>query len=88
MFLDASTWQALAIVGAVGGLGGLLGGLIAGAHNLLGTILMGIIGGITAATIMRIVGAPPVYEVGEGFSLVWSAVGGILLGFVVGRSNV
>jgi hypothetical protein len=88
MFLDASTWQALAIVGAVGGVGGLLGGLISGAHNLLGTILMGIIGGITAATIARIVGAPLIYEVGEGFSLVWSAIGGILLGFVVGRSNV
>ena len=87
MFLDASTWQALAIVGAVGGLAGLLGGLIAGAHDLLGTILMGIIGGITVATIMRIVGVAPVYAVGDDFSLVWSAVGGALLGFVVGRSN-
>ena len=87
MFLDASTWQALAIVGAVGGLGGLLGGLLGGAHNLLGTILMGIIGGITAATIMRIVGAPPIYEIGDGFSLVLSAIGGALLGFVVGRSS-
>jgi len=87
MFLDVSTWQALAIVGAVGGLAGFLAGFAAGSHNLLGTILMGIIGGITAATIMRIVGAPSFYSVGDDFSLVWSAIGGALLGFVVGRSS-
>ena len=87
MILDASTWQALAIVGAVGGVAGLLGGLIAGAHNLFGTILRGIIGGIAAATIMRIVNAPAVYAVGDEFSLMWSAIGGALLGFVVGRSS-
>ena len=45
MFLDASTWQALAIVGAVGGLAGLIGGFIASANHLLGTVLMGGFGG-------------------------------------------
>lgn len=87
MFLSAETWQALAIVGGVGGLAGLFGGLLGGSNNLLGTILVGIIGGITASTVMRIVGAPSIYAVGDEFSLVWSAVGGLLLGFVVGRSN-
>jgi hypothetical protein len=87
MFLDASTWQALAIVGAVGGIAGLVGGFVASADNLLGAILMGIIGGIAGSTIMRIAGAPSIAYVGDGFSLIWAAVGGLILGFVVGRSN-
>lgn len=87
MFLDASTWQALAIVGAVGGVAGLIGGFVASADNLFGAILMGIIGGIAASTIMLIAGAPAIAYVGDGFSLVWGAVGGLILGFVVGRSN-
>ena len=40
MFLDASTWQALAIVGAVG-VAGLIAGFVANASNLLGAILIG-----------------------------------------------
>jgi hypothetical protein len=87
MILDASTWQALAIVGAVGGVAGLIGGFLASAHNLFGTVLMGIIGGIALATVMRLAGAPSIYGVGDDFSLVWGALGGLILGFVVGRSN-
>ncbi|MGD2043005.1 MAG: hypothetical protein PVJ28_05085 [Acidimicrobiia bacterium] len=89
MFLEASTLTALAIVGAVGGFAGLIGGFIASADNLFGTILMGIIGGISLSAIMRIAGAPAIYSVGaEDFSVVWGVVGGLVLGFVVGRSNV
>ncbi len=88
MFLDASTWEALAVIGAVGGVAGLLGGVIASADNLFGTLLMGIIGGISFSTVMRIGGAPGIYSVGDDFSVVWAAVGGLLLGYVVGRSNV
>ncbi len=88
MFLDASTLEAMLIVGGVGAIGGLLGGLLAGANSLIGTILMGIIGGIAAAAILRIAGAPSIYSTGDDFSLVWAAAGGLLLGFVVGRSNV
>jgi hypothetical protein len=89
MFLDASTLTAIAIVGAVGGLAGLVGGFIASADNLFGTILMGIIGGIALSAILRIAGVPAVYAVGsEEFSVVWAAAGGLVLGFVVGRSNV
>ncbi len=88
MFLDASTWQALAIAGAVGGVAGLIAGFIASADNLIGAILIGIIGGIAGSAIMRIAGAPAVFaSVGDGFSLVWAAVGGLILGYVVGRSN-
>jgi hypothetical protein len=87
LFLDASTWQALAIVGAVGGLAGLVGGFVASADNLFGTVLMGIIGGIAGSTIMRIAGAPAIASIGDGFSFVWAAVGGLILGYVVCRSN-
>ena len=87
MFLDATTWQALAIVGAVGGIAGLIAGFLASADNLVGGILMGIIGGIAGSTIMKIAGAPTIAYIGDGFSLVWGAVGGLILGYVVGRSS-
>ena len=88
--LEASTTiEALLWIGGVGAVAGLFGGILAGADNLLGTILMGIIGSIAAAAILRIAGADPVYGVGnEDFSIIWGALGGLLLGFVVGRSNV
>jgi hypothetical protein len=87
MFLEASTWQALAIIGAVGGVAGLIGGLIASADNLFGAVLMGVIGGVSFSTVMRMGGAPGIYTVGNDFSVVWGAVGGLILGYVVGRSN-
>ncbi|MEA1903639.1 MAG: hypothetical protein U9N56_08955 [Actinomycetota bacterium] len=85
--MDPSTLEALAIVGGAGAIAGLIGGFFAGADNLFGAILMGIIGGISAAAILRIAGAPPIYGVGDDFSVVWGAAGGLLLGFVVGTSN-
>lgn len=88
MFLDASVIEALAIVGAVGALAGLVGGLLASSDSLIGALLMGIIGGISLSAILRIANAPSIYAVGNDFSLVWGAVGGLVLGFVVGRSNV
>jgi hypothetical protein len=88
MFLEASTWEALAVIGIVGGVAGLIGGLIASADNLFGALLMGVIGGISFSTVMRIGGAPGIYTVGDDFSVVWGAAGGLILGYVVGRSNV
>jgi hypothetical protein len=87
MFLEASTWQALAVIGGVGAVGGLIGGFIGSADNMFGAVLMGIIGGISVSTVMRIAGAPGIYVIGDGFSVVWAAVGGLILGYVVGRSN-
>lgn len=88
MFLEASTLEALALAGAVGALAGLIGGFIASADNLLGTILMGIIGGIALSAIFRFAGIPAIYGVGqENFSLIWAALGGLVLGYVVGRAN-
>jgi hypothetical protein len=89
MFLEASTLTALAIAGGVGALAGLVGGFIASADNLFGTLLMGVIGGVALSAILRIAGAPSIYGVGaEDFSLVWASLGGLVLGYVVGRSNV
>jgi hypothetical protein len=88
MFIDASTVEALLIIGGVGGVAGLIGGFLASADNLFGTILMGVIGGIALSAIFRIAGAPSIYAIGDDFSVVWGAVGGFVLGFVVGRSNV
>ncbi len=85
MFLEASTIEAMLVVGGVGAVGGLIGGFAAGANNLFGTILMGVIGGIAASAILRIGGAPSIYSTGDDFSLVWAAAGGLLLGC---RSNV
>jgi hypothetical protein len=87
MFLSASSWQAFAIVGGVGAVAGLIGGYLAGANKLLGTALLGVIGGIAGSAIMRIAGAPSFAAVGDGFSVVWAAAGGLLLGYVVGRSS-
>lgn len=88
MFLDASTLEALALVGAVGAVAGLLGGFVASADSLFGTALMGVIGAIALSAIFRMAGAPVIYGVGDDFSYVWGAIGGIVLGYVVGRSNV
>ncbi|HUG08273.1 MAG TPA: hypothetical protein VMP13_05190 [Acidimicrobiia bacterium] len=89
MFLESSTLATFAILGAVGAFTGLVGGFMASADSLVGTFIMGIIGGIALSAIMLAAGAPPIYGIGaENFSVVWAAVGGLLLGFVVGRSNV
>ena len=89
MFLEASTLEALAVIAGVGAIAGLVGGFMAGADSLFGTILMGVIGAISLSAILRIAGAEAIYGVGaENFSVVWGAIGGIVLGYVIGRSNV
>lgn len=88
MFIEAEIMEAMVIVGGVGAIAGLIGGFMASADSLIGTVLMGIIGAITLSAILRIANAPSIYAVGDDFSLVWGAVGGLVLAFVVGRSNV
>ena len=81
-------FQAVLVVGGVGGVAGLLGGVLGGADNLPMTFLMGIIGGIALSALFKFGGWPGVYTFGPNdWSLVWGAVGGLILGFVVGRSN-
>lgn len=87
MFLEASLVESMIWVGAVGAVVGLVMGFLVGAGNLVGTMLMGVIGSIAASAIFRIAGAPPIYGVGDDFSLVWGALGGAVLAFVVGSSS-
>ena len=87
MFLDASTLETLAIIGGVGAVADFIGGVAAGADGLIGTLLLGIIGGIALAAIFRFAGWPRIYAIGDDFSVVAAGVGGLLLGFVVGRSD-
>lgn len=88
MFIEAEIIEAMVIVGGVGAIAGLIGGFMASADSLIGTVLMGIIGAITLSAILRIANAPSIYAVGDDFSLVWGAVGGLVLAYVVGHSNV
>ncbi len=82
-------FEAILIVGGVGAVGGFLGGLFGGADNLIMTLLMGIVGGIALSALFKFGQWPGIYTYGpEEWSLVWGAVGGLILGFVVGRSNL
>ena len=85
--LGENVWATIAIVGGVGAIAGLIGGFLASADNLLGTVLMGAIGGIVASAFLRIANAPPILEIDDGWSWLWAAAGGLILGFVVGRAN-
>lgn len=85
--MDDDIIRALATVALVGGFGGLLGGWFGSGRKLIGSILLGIIGGISASAIARMGGFPGALTVGDGFSLLWGGGGGLLLGYVVGRST-
>lgn len=88
MLVEASTLTAMVIVAVVGAFAGVVAGFIAGADSLGGTALMGAIGGVALSAVLLAFGAPSIYGVGaEDFSLVWSLVGGLVLGYAVGRSN-
>ncbi|MDP2623646.1 MAG: hypothetical protein Q8Q29_07615 [Actinomycetota bacterium] len=86
--MDPEIIQAFVTIAFVGGFGGLIGGFFGGKTRLLGAILLGMIGGISASAIARIAGFPGGFTVGDGFSLLWSLGGGLVLGFVISRSTV
>lgn len=78
---------ALAVVGAVGLFAGLIGGVVAGAKNLLGMMVLGGVGAIVFAAVGRATGAPPIISAGASFSYIYGGVGGLLFSYVVGRSD-
>jgi hypothetical protein len=85
--LPSGVIEALFIVAIIGGIFGLIGGFLGSKHNLIGAILLGVIGGLSASAIARIAGADPIMSVGEDFSAIYAGIGGLVLGFAVGRST-
>ena len=79
--------ETLFIVAIIGGVFGLIGGFLGAKRSLIGSVLLGVIGGIALASIARIAGFDPVLPVDEGFSAIYAAAGGLVLGFVVNRST-
>jgi hypothetical protein len=79
--------ETLFIVGIIGGVFGLIGGFLGSKRSLIGSVLLGVIGGIAVSSIARIAGFDPILTVDEGFSAVYAAVGGLVLGYVVNRST-
>lgn len=88
MPFDDITNQAIAMIALSGAIGGLLGGLIGSTQsNLLGSILVGAIGGISLGSFMRILNVDPIFNAGAGFSWLWSFIGGAVLGLAVAASD-
>ncbi|HUO45480.1 MAG TPA: hypothetical protein VM470_01470 [Acidimicrobiia bacterium] len=87
MNVDPEIIQAFLTIALAGGFAGLVGGYFGGRTRLLGAILLGMIGGISASAIARIAGFPGGFTVGDGFSLAWALAGGLVLGFVVAKST-
>lgn len=86
--MDAATLTDFGLIAAAGAVFGLIGGFIGSADRLIGTFLMGAIGGIALSAIFALAGWPAIYSVGNNqLSLVWAAVGGLVLGLAVSRSN-
>lgn len=79
--------ETLFVVAIIGGVFGLIGGFLGAKRSLVGSILLGVIGGIALSSIARIAGFDPVLPIDQGFSAVYAAIGGLVLGFVVNRST-
>lgn len=80
--------QAVTKVAIAGAVGGLIGGLFATRRaSVIGSILMGAIGGIAAAAVLKILNVDPLLDAGEGFSYVYGLGGGLVLGLSVAASN-
>ncbi len=86
--IDDATIQAVILVAITGAISGLMGGMLASTRSsLFGSTLLGAIGGIAGAAILRISGAQPFIDAGQGFSYLYAAIGGLVLGFSVAASN-
>jgi hypothetical protein len=79
--------EALFVVGMIGAVFGLIGGFLGSKRGLVGATLLGVIGGISLSAVGRIAGFDPILPVDEGFSAIYAAVGGLVLGYVVNRST-
>lgn len=75
------------IIVAAAGFGGLLGGVLTGRKaSVVGSILMGMIGGLVTTVLCRAADFPPIVET-AGYSVVYAVAGGIFLAAVVGYGS-
>ena len=79
--------ETLFVVAIIGGIFGLIGGFLGAKRSLIGSILVGIIGGIAVSSMARIAGFDPIVPIDQGFSALYAAAGGLVLGFVINRST-
>jgi len=82
--MDFEFGPSMLIIVAVAAFGGLVGGVMTGRKaSVVGSIMMGTIGGLLVTVLARAAEFPPVVEV-AGYSVVYALVGGILLAGIVG----
>ncbi|MGZ5383660.1 MAG: hypothetical protein ACXWH0_06725 [Acidimicrobiia bacterium] len=82
--MDFEFGPSMFIVVAAAAFGGLVGGVMTGRKaSVVGSIMMGTIGGLLVTVLARAAEFPPVVEV-AGYSVVYALVGGILLAGIVG----
>ena len=75
------------IVVAAAAFGGLLGGALTGRRaTVVGSVLMGTIGGIVTTVLTKAADFPPIVEV-AGYSIVYAVLGGIVLSAIIGYSS-
>lgn len=75
------------IVVAAAAFGGLLGGLLTGRRaTVVGSILMGTVGGLVAAILTRAAEFEPIVDV-AGYSVVYAVLGGLVLSAIIGYSS-
>jgi uncharacterized membrane protein YeaQ/YmgE (transglycosylase-associated protein family) len=86
--IETTATNSLLIVGAVAGFGGLAGGMLSGRRaTVIGSILMGIIGGLVTTVILSALESVPNYLAVGDYSAVWALAGGAAISFMVGYTN-
>lgn len=86
--LSDPVFDALLKVGIAGAIAGMAGSFAGSVRaNVVASLLLGAIGGLSSAAVLRVLNVDPIISAGRGFSYLWAAVGGAFLGYVVSRSS-
>lgn len=86
--IETTTTNSLLIVAAIAGFGGLAGGMLSGRRaTVMGSILMGILGGMVITVILSMFEGVPQYLAIGDYSAVWALAGGAVIAFMVGYTN-